>query len=123
MDDQTQAALRLLAELQNATQVDTQAIPDQTPAARITIRTPDGEYIGEALLSTRATNEIANVVSCAAAYPLTKTRTPIEAYLEAEIDEHCIGLDTDYLMAMAATDPRQAVAAFDKITADEDGQL
>ena len=121
MDDQTTAALRLLAELQNANQVDTHAIPGQAPAVRVILRTPDGEYLGETVLSTRAANEAANVVSCAAAYPLTKTRTPIEEYLEAEIDEYTIGLDTDYLMSLS--DPREAVAAFDAITADEDGQL
>ena len=118
MDEQTKTALRLLAELQNANVVDTQAIPGQTPAARITLRTPDGEYIGEAVLSTRATTEIANVVSCAAAYPLTKTRTPAEEYLEAEINEHCIGIDTDLLISM---DPREAVAAFDEVTGYGDG--
>ena len=118
MDDQTKTALRLLAELQNANEVDTQAIPGQTPAARITIRTPDGEYLGEALLSTRAAAEIANAVSCAAAYPLTQTSTPIEAYLEAEINEHCIGLDTNLLLSM---DPREAVVAFDEVTGYGDG--
>ena len=118
MDEQTTAALRLLAELQNAHEVDTHAIPGQTPAVRVILRTPDGEYLGETVLSTRAANEAANVVSCAAAYPLTKTRTPAEEYLEAEINEHCIGIDTDLLISM---DPREAVAAFDEVTGYGDG--
>lgn len=119
MEDQTQAALRILAELQNANEVDTQASPGQAPAVRITIRTPDGEYLGEAVLSTRAASEIANTVSCAASYPLTKPagspppRTPLDPNLEAELEEHCIGLDTDYLVSL---DRREAVAAFDEIT-------
>ncbi|MEU5660102.1 hypothetical protein ABZ802_31465 [Streptomyces sp. NPDC047737] len=116
MDAQTQAALRLLAELQRANEIDTRAVPGQAPAVRITLRTPDGEYLGEALLSIRAANESANSVSVAAEYALNKPVDPaatIPAYLEAELEEYSIGLDTDYLVSL---DSRDAVAAFDEIT-------
>jgi hypothetical protein len=47
--------------------------------------------------------------------------TDIDPLLEQDLEEHCIGLDTDFLMSMAAQDPHRAVAAFDEIT--REGEL
>ncbi|MFI6653197.1 hypothetical protein ACIBI8_37110 [Streptomyces sp. NPDC050529] len=121
MDDQSRAALRLLAELQRADENDTRAVPGQAPAVRITIRTAEGEYLGEVVLSTRAAEEAAKATSCAAEYALTKDLTPIDPVLEADFAEYCIGLPVDELVAQARRDPNAAVAAFDAIT--EEGKL
>ncbi|MFC8207966.1 hypothetical protein [[Kitasatospora] papulosa] len=128
MDDQTTAALRLLAELQNAHEVDTHAIPGQAPAVRVILRTPDGEYLGETLLSTRATNEAANVVSCAAAYPLTKPAAPtpeLDPLLVADLEDMFADIDPASYLAdvFAGPDAEASIAAFEEITGEWDGQL
>ncbi len=52
--------------------------------------------------------------------PFTPT-VALDPALEAEFEEHCIGLDPEFLMDLAEQDPNRAVAAFDDITSQWDG--
>ncbi|WP_392838753.1 hypothetical protein [Streptomyces sp. LN500] len=123
MERNEQLALRLLAELQRLNP------GDQDQAVRLTIRSANGDYIGEARLPQRGAEALADAVSAVADYAAampadyeagTQAPTPddtdIDPALETEFEEHCIGLDTDYLMSLAARNPREAVAEFDEIT-------
>ena len=116
-------ALTLLAELQRLTN------PDQPTAVRITIRSAEGDYIGDVALPAPGVGHTTQAVSAVADYA---TRTPqdftpnqgaegLDPLLVADFEHHCIGLDPEYLMAMAVIDPGQAVAAFDEITDDGHG--
>ncbi|MFB7312959.1 hypothetical protein [Streptomyces sp. NPDC056192] len=70
---------------------------------------------------TEVVESLANHAGLDAAQPQTPAASDIDPLLEAEFEEYCIGLDTDFLMSMAAQDPHQAVAAFDEIT--REGEL
>ncbi|WP_329376088.1 hypothetical protein [Streptomyces sp. NBC_01483] len=104
---------------------------DTDNAGRLMLLGPTGAFVGDASLSARDM-QIA-IKALAAAKALTEaTRgmelpgdAPLDAKLEAELEEYCIGLDTDYLVQLAAEDPAAAVAEFDEITSDidTDGQL
>lgn len=104
---------------------------DTENAGRLMLLGPTGAFVGDASLSTRDM-QIA-IKALAAAKALTDaTRgmelpgdAPLDALLEAELEEYCIGLEADVLMDLAAEDPAAAVAAFDEVTSDidTDGQL
>jgi hypothetical protein len=102
---------------------------DTENAGRIMLLSPTGSFVGDASLSVQDMR-IA-IKALAAAKALTEaTRdielpgdAPLDPRLESDLEEYCIGLDTDFLMEMAAQDPNTAVAAFDEITALEDGEL
>lgn len=150
MDRRTQNLLALLAELQRLTSED-------ATAARLTLRSDGGDYVGELKLSDRAvealTLTVRSLANAAEKPPALPYDAPVEfeltdaaqaeldaakddlvawmgqevpasadidPLLEAEFEEYCIGLDTDFLVQMAAEDPKAAVAAFDEITADGD---
>lgn len=128
MERNEQLALRLLAELQRLNP------GGQDQAVRLTIRSANGDYIGEVRLPQRGAEALTDAVSAVADYaaampadyeanakPRTADNTVIDPLLEQDLEEHCIGLDTDYLMSVAAQDPHQAVAAFDEIT--REGEL
>lgn len=109
--------LALLAELQQLSPADTET------AARLTVRNADGDFLGEALLSDKAVAALADATVSMNAY-LENERaagSSIDPLLEAEFEEHCIALDAEHLMSVAARDPREAVAEFDEIT--RDGEL
>lgn len=124
-------ALQLLAALQEVGDIDLLVNADQTPTVRVTIRTPDGEYIGEALLGIRGTDEATKALGVVAEYALRKPLANPDQAADpvlhpealAELEEHCIGLNVDELLARAETDPQGAVEAFDWITSDEGGVL
>ncbi|WP_331746840.1 hypothetical protein [Streptomyces sp. NBC_00842] len=111
--------LALLAQLQQLSPAEAKT------AARLTVRNADGDFLGEALLSDKAVDALVDSTTSLNAYlenePAAVPGTDIDPDLEAEFEEHCIGLDTDFLMSMAAQDPNQAVAAFDEIT--REGEL
>ncbi|MGW1468441.1 hypothetical protein ACWCPT_29365 [Streptomyces sp. NPDC002308] len=65
-------ALQLLAALQEVGDIDLITNADQTPTVRVTIRTPDGEYIGEAVLGIRGTDEATKALGVVAEYALRK---------------------------------------------------
>ena len=100
---------------------------DTENAGRLMLLGPTGAFVGDASLSTRDMR-IA-VKALAAAKALTDaTRgmelpgdVPLDAELEADLEEYCIGLDTDYLFGLAAQDQAAAVAEFDEITSDVEG--
>lgn len=110
-----------------------------TTAGRITLRDAHGAYVGEALVDSKALDAAAaallSVNEMAACDRAEHTRagddTPavrpsdsldLDPLLEADFEEHCIGLDPAHLMALATIDPARAVAAFDELTA-QDGDL
>ncbi|QLJ06831.1 hypothetical protein HZZ00_38030 (plasmid) [Streptomyces sp. NEAU-sy36] len=102
---------------------------DTENAGRLMLLGPTGAFIGDASLSTQDM-QIA-IKALAAAKALTEATkgmdlpgdTPLDPALENELEEHCIGLDTEFLMELAAQDPNSAVAAFDEITTQWDGEL
>ena len=123
MDSRDLKALALLAQLQQLSPTDAET------AVRLTLRTAAGDYLGEALLSAKAVDALTDATCSLNAFletgggDITPLNEPVlHPELEADLEEYCIGLPVDELMAMAAQDPRQAVAAFDDITA-EDGDL
>ncbi len=101
---------------------------DTDNAGRIMILGPTGAFIGGLKLSLRDV-QIATQAITAARALIEATKgmnlpgdAPVDPALENELEEYCIGLDTDLLMDMAAQDPNSAVAAFDEITR-QDGDL
>lgn len=46
---------------------------------------------------------------------LTVPETTVDPALVEELEQHCLGMDADFLMELAAQDPNSAVAAFDEI--------
>ncbi|MGQ4437881.1 hypothetical protein ACN6LI_003246 [Streptomyces violaceoruber] len=97
---------------------------DTDIAGRIMLLGPTGEFIGDASLSPAdleaATRFLAQGNAAKAAHedtvpPAPVPTVPVDPALEAELEEYCIGLDTDFLMGLAADDPRRAVAAFDLV--------
>ncbi|MEU5976349.1 hypothetical protein [Streptomyces sp. NPDC047315] len=98
-------------------------------ACRITLRDAAGDYVGEALLDSRALEAAVEALASLVAYrdagvdgPLPVALTELEPdddldpRLEADLEEYCIGLNCGELMGLAAADPARAVAAFDEIT-------
>ncbi|MGW1409507.1 hypothetical protein [Streptomyces sp. NPDC002403] len=109
--------LALLAQLQRLSPADAKT------AARLTMRNADGDFIGEALLSDKAVTALTESTLSLNLHLQSEPTAPstdIDPDLEAEFEEHCLGLDTEYLMAIAEQDPHRAVAAFDEITAEGD---
>lgn len=100
---------------------------DTENAGRLMLLSPTGAFVGDASLSTRDM-QIA-IKALAAAKALTEATqdltlpgdAPLDPRLEADLEEYCIGLDTDFLMDIASEDPNSAVAAFDEITSQWDG--
>lgn len=103
---------------------------DTDHAGRIMLLTSTGQFVGDVSLSDRDV-QIA-IKALAAAQALTEATADLEVpgstpadikvapELEADLEEHCFGLDADFLMEMAAQDPSKAVAAFDEITGQDD---
>jgi hypothetical protein len=100
---------------------------DTDNAGRIMLLGPTGAFVGDASLSTRDM-QIAIKALAAAKALAEATRgmdlpgdAPLDAELEAELEEYCIGLDADYLFGLAEQDQATAVAEFDQITSDIEG--
>ncbi|WP_432185475.1 hypothetical protein [Streptomyces tendae] len=121
----TENDLRLIAFLEQILNLS----QDKDIAGRIMLLGPTGEFIGDASLSPadleNATRFLAQGNAAKAAHedtippsdvpPAPVPTVPVDPALEAELEEYCIGLDTDFLMDLAADDPRRAVAAFDLV--------
>ncbi|MFG2540649.1 hypothetical protein ACGFU4_35965 [Streptomyces sp. NPDC048511] len=133
MDDQTKAALRLLAELQRLNGADTLSNPNQTPAVRVTIRTANGEFIGEALLNPRAADEAANAAGVVAEYATAmpadyqagRTVTPeLDPFLVADIEDTFADVDPESYLAdvFSSPDAEASLAAYEQmVTGEFDG--
>lgn len=98
---------------------------DPSIAGRFLLLGPTGQVVAEAALSASdledATRFLAQGNAAKAAHedttpPAPVPAVPVDPALEAELEEYCIGLDTDYLIDLAAHDPRKAVHAFDLVT-------
>lgn len=87
MDKNTQAALRLLAEAQRLAGI----APAPATAARMTIRTETGEFLGEVVLSVRAADALADAVGTvcdyAEAMPADFQATPVQPASALSDDE------------------------------------
>ncbi|MER6092423.1 hypothetical protein [Streptomyces bluensis] len=106
---------------------------DTTVAGRFILLGTDGRIVANGSLSDRdvaaATEALACLIAARKAMqestgPAVYDRLPkvqIDPLLENELEEYCIGLDTQHLVEMAKLDPKAAVAAFDEITSDTDG--
>lgn len=97
---------------------------DTDSAGRIMILGPTGKFIGDATLSARDIRVATAALTAARALTdatsdLAMPSDEVDPALEADLEEHCLGLDTDLLMEMAAQDPNSAVAAFDEITSQD----
>jgi len=102
---------------------------DTENACRLMLLGPTGQFIGDASLATRDVHIAIKALNAARAL-IEATRgldlpgdAELDPVLEAEFEEHCIGLDPEFLMDLAAEDPNSAVAAFDEITSQWDGEL
>lgn len=106
---------------------------DPSIAGRFLLLGPTGQVVAEAALSASdledATRFLAQGNAAKAAHedttqpalvpdfpPAPVPTVPVDPALEAELEEYCIGLDTDYLIDLAAHDPQKAVHAFDLVT-------
>lgn len=101
--------------------------PDTDNAGRLMLLGPTGAFVGDASLSTRDM-QIAIKALAAAKALIDATAgmelpgdAPLDPVLEAELEQYCIGLNTDELFDLAAEDQAAAVAAFDEITSDIEG--
>ena len=106
--------------------------PASDPTAiRISLRMPDGSYVGDALLSTDAVTALTDSTRSLNAY--LGTHAPgdedlddlglggIDPLLYADFAEHTADLDVDGLLTAAASDPARAVALFDEHQRSVDG--
>lgn len=103
-----------------------QALSSETAATavQVSLRMPDGSYIGDALLSANAVATLTDATLSMVAYrDAQPPADDIDPLLAADFEEYCIGLDADGLLAVGAVDPKEAVAAFDAVTGfSEDGE-
>lgn len=100
---------------------------DTENACRLLFLGPTGAFVADASLSIGDMQTTIKALTAAKA--LTEAtaglnlpgHTPLDPALEAELEEYCIGVDADFLMDLAAEDPNSAVAAFDEVTSDIEG--
>lgn len=112
-------ALTLLAELQRL------ADPDQPTAVRITIRSAEGDYIGDVALPAPGAGHATQAVSAVADYadrvPADFTPATLDPLLVADIDDHFDGIDPDtYLFdVFASQDAEASLAAYEQLVTGE----
>lgn len=100
---------------------------DTENAGRLMLLSPTGQFVGDASLSARDIDIAIKALTAAKAFTDATADiempdgTTVDAYLEGDLEEHCLGLDADFLMELAAEDPNAAVAAFDEIASQSDG--
>lgn len=100
---------------------------DEENDCRLMLLGPTGAFVGDASLSIRDMEIAIKALTAAKALTEATSGLPLpdaaelDPQLEADLEEHCIGLDAEFLMDLAQQDPNSAVAAFDEITADVDG--
>jgi hypothetical protein len=126
MDRSTYLLGQLLDELQKLNPIVTGST-EPPVAARISLRAGNGHLVGgDALLCEKALDALLDAVRSLNAYAQhagPDREQDIDPLLEADFEESCIGFDVDHLMSLAVQDPHRAVAEFDQVTADEDGEL
>ncbi|WP_331728811.1 hypothetical protein OG693_39470 (plasmid) [Streptomyces sp. NBC_01259] len=124
MNPNDQAALRLLAELQRL------ADPTQPAAVRVTIRSAEGDYIGDAVLPTPAAGHAVQAVSAMADYatrrPADFTPVPdtLDPLLVAAIEDHFADVDPASYLAdvFSSPDAEASIAAYEQLVdGDWDG--
>lgn len=116
MDTNDQAALRLLAELQRLTD------PNQPTAARVTIRSAAGEYLGEAPIPVPAIGHAAMAVSAMADY----ANRPADPRMVADIEDHFADVDPESYLAdvFGGHDAEASLIAYEQlVTGEWDGDV
>jgi hypothetical protein len=122
-----QALLNLYAQLLKLSD-------DTTVAGRFILLGTDGAIVANGTLTASdidaATTALTLFNEAKAATEEATRPTPdsvpavaLDPALENQLEEYCIGLDAEFLMQLAEQDPNAAVAAFDEITAQWDGEL
>jgi hypothetical protein len=124
MDSSPYLLSELLDELQKLNPTLT-GDTDHPVGARLSLRAGDGRLVGgDAILSEKAIHALLDAVKAVNAYASQDVPDEgIDPLLEADFEEYCIGLPVEHLLALAAQDPKQAVADFDAATSDVDGEL
>lgn len=127
MDHNDLQALRLLAEAQRHTDL------NQPAAARITIRSANGEYLGDIVLPAAGLERATQAVSAVADYkerrPADFTPAPapdLDPHLIADIEDHFADIDPDSYLAdvFGGPDAEASLTAFEQlVTGEWDGQL
>lgn len=111
-------ALHLLANLRG---------PEDRPTLRLNlgpigVTGDDAQRCHSIDLTAKLAEGLADAIDSMNAYlgseqpaPADPAQTTVDPALVDEIEQQCIGMDADYLMDIAATNPNKAVAAFDEI--------
>lgn len=138
-DPNMQAALRLVSELQQLNGADILANPDQTAVVRVPVYTVDGRFAGEALLNSRAAEELGDAASVVtgfaqampADYLAGRSTTPtpapeLDPLLIAAIEDHFADVDPESYLAdvFGGPDAEASLVAYEQmVTGEWDGQL
>ncbi|MFI6055738.1 hypothetical protein ACIBCO_37350 [Streptomyces violascens] len=125
MNERDAQLLALLEQLQALSPAEAET------AARLSLRSATGQFLGEALLSDKAVQALTDSTTSLNSYLASQPDTPddpnaIDPFLEAEFEAHCIALPVDDLFKLAVDDkdPEKAVAEFDEMTREyEEGEL
>ncbi|MFF2731803.1 hypothetical protein ACFVS9_28330 [Streptomyces sp. NPDC058008] len=136
MDKNLEAALRLVTELQQLNGADILANPNQTAIVRVTVRTIDGQFAGEAILNPRATEELGDATSVVTGFALTMPADylagrsapgpELDPLLIAAIEAHFDDIDPQSYLAdvFDSQDAEASLAAYEQmVTGEWDGDL
>ncbi|MER5277782.1 hypothetical protein ABT025_18765 [Streptomyces sp. NPDC002809] len=129
-------AQQLLAALHQLNLVDYNANPTGQPVARISIRTMDGEFVGELQVGQRAAEETINAVSAVAEYAAAKPTDyqagrndlapTIHPALIADLEDHFAEIDPESYLAdvFGGPDAEASLFAFEHlVTGEWDGDV
>ncbi|WP_331763118.1 hypothetical protein OG571_47295 (plasmid) [Streptomyces sp. NBC_01369] len=140
MADNMSIAQQLLVALHRLNMSDYDANPAGQPVVRLTIRSMDGEPVGELQLGQRAVEEAITAVSAVAEYAvakpadyqagrdaLTANAAPrLDPLLVAAIENHFANVDPESYLAdvFSGPDAEASVAAYEQlVTGEWDGDL
>jgi hypothetical protein len=136
MDHNPTPAQQLLAALHQLNLVDYNANPTGRPVARLSIRTMDGEFVGELQLGQRAAEETVNAVSAITAYATTKPADyqagrndlapELHPALIADLEDHFADVDPESYLAdvFGGPDAEASLLAYEHlVTGEWDGEL
>ncbi|WP_329203926.1 hypothetical protein [Streptomyces sp. NBC_01435] len=136
MADNMSIAQQLLAALHRLNMADYDANPAGQPVVRLTIRSMDGEPVGELQLGQRAVEEAITAVSAVAEYAVAKPAdyqagrndhaSTLDPLLVAAIEDHFAKVDPESYLAdvFSGPDAEASVAAYDQlVTGEWDGEL
>ncbi|MEV8101094.1 hypothetical protein [Streptomyces sp. NPDC088135] len=132
MADNMSIAQQLLVAPHRLNMSDYDANPAGQPVVRLTIRSMDGEPVGELQLGQRAVEEAINAASAVAEYAVAKPadyqagRDALDPLLVAAIEDHFAKVDPESYLAdvFSGPDAEASVAAYEQlVTGEWDGEL